>query len=189
MSRPDLHRAAQHLAAFLECIGMRAEDDPELAETSRRVAELLAGFAPGAEPPELSTCPALERGGVVLLRDLPFHSLCAHHLLPFFGTADIAYRPRKLLAGVGSMPRLLAHFARRPQLQERLGDQLARALCDRIQPKHLVVRLRARHLCMEMRGAASPGLLETWHQASHAWGATEFGAVDSDLVQRIQQGG
>ncbi len=98
----------------------------------------------------------------MVLRDLPFHSLCAHHLLPFFGTADVAYRPAERIVGLGAVPRLLKSFARRPQLQERLGQHLARELQQQLGARGVVVRLTARQLCMEMRGACSAGQVETW---------------------------
>jgi len=87
---------------------------------------------------------------------MPFHSLCAHHLLPFHGKVSVAYRPENVLAGLGSIPRALRHFARRPQLQERLTEQLAEHLYQALGPKGLVVQSTARHMCVEMRGAESP---------------------------------
>jgi GTP cyclohydrolase I len=146
-----------HLAAVLDALGYSA--DPECAGTPARVAEVLRAYAPGQPPPAVDTFPAHGFDPVVL-RDLPFHSLCAHHLLPFHGTCDIAYLPVDRIAGLGVFPRALQHFARQPQLQERLGAQLAEHLHAALGGP-VVVRLRARQMCMEMRGAASSGTVET----------------------------
>ena len=97
----------------------------------------------------------------VILRELPFHSLCAHHLLPFFGHALVGYVPGDQLAGLGGVARLLQHHARRPQLQERLARQLAEDLFSALRPRALCVHLVARQMCMEMRGARSAGQVES----------------------------
>ncbi len=151
-----------HLAACLRLLGWSAEDDPELGETPERVASWLKEFDPSAPIPDLKTFETPAGSGPVVLRGLPFHSLCAHHLLPFFGTADVAYRPAERIVGLGAVPELLRALARRPQLQERLGQQVARQLQDQLGARGVAVRLTARQLCMEMRGACSPGSVETW---------------------------
>lgn len=147
----------QHLAAALDALGYAA--DPECAATPARLLEVLREFAPGRPPPPLEDFEAPGRDPVVL-RDLPFHSLCAHHLLPFLGTATIAYIPSGRIAGLGAIARALRHFARQPQLQERLGAQLADHLHARLGGP-VLVRLRSRQMCMEMRGVESAGLVET----------------------------
>jgi len=159
--------AAEHIAAALSALGF--EGDPEMGQTPRLVAGFLAEFVPDAPAPQLSTFPSAGRD-LVILRDLPFYSMCAHHLVPFFGTATVAYVPDERIVGLGAVPRLLDHLARRPQLQERLGAQLADALAEELSPIALGVRLTARQMCMEMRGARSPGTVETQvlRGASHA---------------------
>jgi GTP cyclohydrolase I len=124
--------------------------------------EVLSGLDPGNEP-ELATFarPAGPGDQVVVVRDLPFHSLCIHHLVPFFGRADVAYLPGDRLVGLSGPARLLDYYARRPQLQERLTAQLADHLERALQPRGVAVVVRARHLCMEMRGVRKRGLLET----------------------------
>lgn len=146
-----------HLAAVLDALGYRA--DPEGRDTPARFAEVLRQFAPGQPLPALE-CFEAPGTDVVILRALPFHSLCAHHLLPFFGEADIAYRPTVRVAGLGGIARALRHFARQPQLQERLGAGLADHLHAALGGP-VGVRLRARQMCMEMRGIESPGTVET----------------------------
>ncbi len=150
--------AAGHLAAALEALGFSG--DPEMARTPELLAELLTEFLPPAEAPQPSTFPASGRD-LVVLSELPFYSLCAHHLLPFFGTATVAYVPDQRIIGLGGVPRLLEHCARQPQLQERMAGQLAGALIELLAPLSLGVRLSARQLCMEMRGARSPGTVAT----------------------------
>lgn len=134
--------------------------DPECADTPARFLSVLAEFAPTQAPPTLDMFPAPAAGDEVRLTALPFHSLCAHHLLPFFGTADVIIRPTARIAGLGAVARALRHFARQPQLQERLGAQLADHLSAALEAP-VAVRLRARQLCMEMRGAESPGEIVT----------------------------
>ncbi len=159
---------ADHLEACLRLLGWSAETDPELAETPERVAGWLREFDPSAPIPALTTFETPPGSGPVVLRDLPFHSLCAHHLLPFFGAATVAYQPAERIVGLGAVPRLLRAIARRPQLQERVGQQLARELQAQLGARGVVVRLTARQLCMEMRGACSPGEVETWsHVGTH----------------------
>jgi GTP cyclohydrolase IA len=156
----------EHLAAALRALGY-----PEPDETGVRFGGVLREFAPGAARPPIETFPA--PGGRVVLRDLPFHSLCEHHLLPFFGTVDIAYSTHGRAPGLGAVPRLVRHHARRPQLQERMTDAIARDLCAELGEAGVVVRVRARQMCMELRGPESPGTVVT---EAHA------GVVGPELV-------
>ncbi|MEQ1501991.1 MAG: GTP cyclohydrolase I [Myxococcota bacterium] len=144
--------AARWFRAFLDAAGLA--DDPELAGTPERVTELLASFAPKPLPAP-SIC-ATASSTPVVIRGIPFHSLCAHHLLPFFGEVSVAYRPEGRLLGLGSVPRLVAHFARRTQIQERMAEQIADGLAGWAAPVALAVAVRARHLCVEMRGTPAP---------------------------------
>lgn len=93
---------------------------------------------------------------VVVTRDIPFHSLCAHHGLPFFGKAAIAYQPNERLAGLSKLPRAVKHFASKFQTQERLGDEVADFLVRMLDPHGVMVVLTGYHLCMAMRGASVP---------------------------------
>ncbi len=145
MSEPHVH-----FQAFLSSLGF--DGDPEMIDTATRFTRWMSEFVPSAKAPEVSRC-AVVTPGPVAVRSLPFHSLCAHHLLPFFGHVAVAYRPGETLIGLGSLPRLVEHVARRPQTQERLADQLATVVDEAVAPQSVAVGVVARHLCMEMRGA------------------------------------
>jgi GTP cyclohydrolase I len=110
----------------------------------------------------LSTFPNTQAyDGIVSVSDIPFYSLCAHHFLPFFGSAHVAYVPGERLVGLSKLPRIVDHYARRPQLQEDLTEQVAASIHSRLAPAGLLVSVEARHLCMEMRGVSRPGVVTT----------------------------
>jgi GTP cyclohydrolase I len=89
---------------------------------------------------------------MIVVSNIPFFSLCEHHLAPFFGTASIAYIPNDKIVGLSKLPRTLDKFSRRPQNQERITHDVAQYLMDNLNPKGVGVILKARHLCVEMRG-------------------------------------
>ena len=159
-----MSRAADLFQEWLSELGFVG--DPEMAETATRFTEMFAEFVPRDESAVLhgftlvpSTTPA-GQATPVAVRSMPFHSFCAHHLLPFFGYASVAYVPGATMAGFGSIAKVVQHFARRPQLQERLADQVADVLWRVLAPRGLVVRLSARQMCMEMCGARVHGEVE-----------------------------
>lgn len=156
--------AAKHLDQALRALGIVPEG-PNLSGTPLRVAELWARLFSGLDPanaPELAVFPNPDPGsGMVLARGLPFHAMCAHHLLPFFGRAHVAYLPGATVLGLGTISRLVDHHARRPTLQENLAAEIAGELEQALEPRGVAVLLTARHLCMEMRGARKPGRIET----------------------------
>ncbi len=167
MNRPPAQDEAAVARAFqlwIEALGLDPAAEPELAETPARVADLYREIFAGLDPaaiPDLATFPHQGQGDLVVVRDIPFHSLCVHHFVPFFGRGLIAYLPGERILGLSGMARLLDHYARRPQLQERLGQQVADHLETLVQPRGLAVILEARHLCMEMRGIRKTGVVET----------------------------
>ena len=146
-----------HIESALAALGFA--DDPEMANTGVSVAQFLQEFVPGQQPPH-PTVLETESQELIVVRDLPFYSLCAHHLLPFFGTATIAIRPNNRISGLGWFPKILRHHARQPQLQERLAEQLASAIDAQLSPQSVGVQLKARHMCMEMRGAEAQAAIE-----------------------------
>ena len=131
-------------------------DEPNLIGTPQRVVasfrELLR-----REPLTMTTFPNEEGyDELVLVRDIPFTSLCAHHLLPFRGVAHVGYLPAKRLLGLSKLARVVEHFARDLQLQERLTVQIADFLASELAPNGVGVVLEAEHLCMSIRGAQAP---------------------------------
>ena len=164
--RPAVDSAAvrRAIADLIRALGLDAAHDPELADTPGRVAdyyrEALGGLDPAAEP-DLATMPHAGDGDLVVVRDLPFHSLCIHHFAPFFGQVTVAYLPASRLIGISGPARLVDCYSRRPQLQERMTAQIADHLERLIAPRGVAVIVTARHLCMEMRGIRRRGNVET----------------------------
>ncbi|WP_448071548.1 GTP cyclohydrolase I FolE [Georgenia yuyongxinii] len=154
--RIDRAAAAHAVADLLAALGHDAHG-PHLAETPRRVADALAELLT-PRPFTLTTFPNDEGyDQLVLVRDVPFHSLCEHHLLPFSGVAHIAYLPGERIVGLSKLARVLHHLARDLQVQERLTQQVADLLQDRLAPRGVGVVLQAEHLCMALRGVKVSG--------------------------------
>lgn len=151
--------AAESFRALLCALGLDPEADPELRDTPERASTLLREwFVPVVELPALRPIAVEgEARDIVVLRDLPYHAICAHHVVPFFGHAHIAYLPEERIAGFGAFAEVLGAASRGPQLQERLAARIADHLHAELAPAGLVVRLDARQLCMEMAGARSCG--------------------------------
>jgi GTP cyclohydrolase IA len=155
-------KIADHVGAILDLLRLD-RNDPNLADTPSRVAkmymEMFHGLKEGAEP-EITTFPNEENySAMVMERDIPFYSMCAHHLVPFYGHAHIAYIPLKHIVGLSKIPRVLEFYAKRPQIQERLTEQVADYLWGTLEPLGAMVVIEARHLCVEMRGVKKPGAL------------------------------
>jgi len=153
---------AHHVRGILAALGLDLKD-PNLAETDLRVAkmyiEMFGGLAEGAEP-KVTTFPNEEGySHMVMEKQIPFYSMCAHHLVPFYGHAHIAYIPRERILGLSKFSRILEFYAKRPQLQERLTEQVVTYLEGKLQPLGAMVVIEARHLCVEMRGVKKPGAL------------------------------
>ena len=134
---------------------------PGLRETPQRVArmyqELFSGI--GVDPQDaIDAVFDEESADPVVLHNVPFYSMCEHHLLPFFGAASLAYIPNGRIAGVSKLSRALELASRRPQVQERLTGQVADAIFSALSPRAVVVELAAEHLCMAMRGVQKPGI-------------------------------
>jgi GTP cyclohydrolase IA len=153
---------AHHVRGILAALELDLKD-PNLAETDLRVAkmyiEMFQGLSEGAEP-KVTTFPNEEQySHMVMEKQIPFYSMCAHHLVPFYGHAHIAYIPRDRILGLSKFARILEFYAKRPQLQERLTEQVVSFLEDKLQPLGAMVVVEARHLCVEMRGVKKPGAL------------------------------
>ena len=153
---------ASHFRTIIELLGLDMAD-PNLVETPERVAkmylELFAGLSEGAEP-RVTFFPNEERyTSMVMEKDIPFYSLCSHHFVPFYGHAHVAYIPNESIVGLSKMARIVEFYARRPQLQERLTEQIASFMAEKLDPQGVMVVIEARHLCVEMRGVKKPGAL------------------------------
>ena len=157
---PDVTRARDLVRDILTTFG----HDPEregLARTPERVATFYNEFLAPRPLCQLTTFDAEGTDEMVVQRAVPFFSLCEHHLLPFFGKATIGYVPAGRIVGLSKIPRLVHHFARGLQNQERLAQQIATCLSELLKPKGVGVILHARHLCMEMRGVQIAGTVTT----------------------------
>ncbi len=156
----DTKKIQAGVRLLIEGIG-EDPDRPGLRRTPQRVAAMFAEIFSGlAESPEdvLTPMEGEKHDEMVLLRDIPFYSVCEHHLLPFSGHAHIAYIPEGgRIVGISSLARALEVFAKRPQVQERLTTQLADQIMRKLKPKGCMVILDAEHLCMSMRGIKKPG--------------------------------
>ncbi|HEX9688427.1 MAG TPA: GTP cyclohydrolase I FolE [Thermoanaerobaculia bacterium] len=153
---------AEHMRQIIDALGLDVSD-PNLKDTHERVArmylEMFHGLSEGAEP-KVTVFPNEERyTAMVMEKDVPFYSLCAHHFVPFYGHAHIAYIPSERIVGLSKMPRIVEFYARRPQLQERLTEQIAAFMAEKLLPQGVMVVVEARHLCVEMRGVKKPGAL------------------------------
>jgi GTP cyclohydrolase I len=154
----DLVAAESAAADLLEALGADVGSE-HLRETPRRVAHAYAELLTPM-PFNATTFPNEEGyDELVLVRDIPFQSLCAHHLLPFHGTAHIAYLPGERVIGLSKVGRIVDLFARDLQVQERLTTQVADWLEERLEPRGVGVIVQAEHLCMSLRGVQKPGAL------------------------------
>jgi GTP cyclohydrolase IA len=154
--RVDLAAAEGAARDLLAALGADL-DSPGLRETPRRVAAAYAELLT-PEPFNLTTFPNDEGyDELVLVRDIPFQSLCMHHLLPFHGVAHVAYLPAERIIGLSKLARVVEHYSRDLQVQERLTKQVAACISDELQPKGVGVVLEAEHLCMSMRGVQKAG--------------------------------
>ena len=152
----DLEAAARAVRDLLVALG-QDPDSAHLARTPERVARAFAEqltptpFAPTTFPNDEGY------NELVLVRDIPFQSLCEHHLLPFVGTAHVAYLPKDRIVGLSKLARVVEHFSRALQVQERMTQQVADWLVRELDPRGVGVVLDAEHMCMRLRGARVTG--------------------------------
>ena len=157
----DIPKIEAAVHSIIEAIG----DDPKregLRDTPQRIAdmytELFSGLDMDAKA-ELTVGFEVGHREMVILRDIPFYSMCEHHLLPFYGVAHVGYIPNEegRVVGVSKLARVVDIFAKRLQLQERMTSQIADVICEALQPDGVAVVIQAEHLCMTMRGIKKPG--------------------------------
>jgi GTP cyclohydrolase I len=152
----DLSAAESAAEQFLLALGISLDNESRRttpARTARAYAELLTPV-----PFDLTTFPNDEGyDALVLARSIPVRSVCEHHLLPFVGVAHVGYLPGQRILGLSKLARLVEHFARRPQVQERLTKQVADRLAEELDPKGVGVVVEAEHACMTLRGVQAAG--------------------------------
>ena len=180
------------MEATIRALLMKLGEDPEregLRKTPARVKESLEFLTEGyrQDPVALiqNSVYSDKHEEMVLIRDIPIYSLCEHHLLPFFGTAAVAYIPAGRVVGLSKIPRIVEMYARRLQVQERLTSQIADFLMEQLRPKGVGVVMEATHLCAVMRGVRKPGTVMT---TSHVLGI--FRANDktrSEFLAHLQR--
>lgn len=162
MDHIDTARIEKAMREIIEALG----DDPQregLAKTPERVAKFYSEVFGGihSDPGELIDAFFGDEHyqEIVMVREIPFYSMCEHHFAPFHGQAHVAYLPDGRVTGLSKLARLVEGFARRPQMQERLTAQIADCLNDRLEPLGVLVVIEAEHMCMSMRGVKKPGAL------------------------------
>jgi GTP cyclohydrolase IA len=159
---PKAFNTAAIRKAVREIIRAVGEDPTRegLRETPRRVADMYAEVFSGLrqDPADVLRV-GFEEGHqeLVLVKDIPFYSMCEHHFLPFHGLAHVGYIPNGRVVGLSKLARAVEILARRPQLQERLTSQLADAIMTTLEPAGVAIVISASHLCMTMRGVQKPG--------------------------------
>jgi len=156
----DMEKIELAVQMLIEAIG----EDPTregLVDTPKRVARMYAEvFAGLHEDPSahLKVQFSEDHEEMVIVKDIPVYSMCEHHLVPFYGTAHVAYIPKKgKVTGLSKLARVVEGYARRPQLQERLTSQIADSVMDILEPRGVLVVIEAEHMCMTMRGVKKPG--------------------------------
>ena len=160
MKEIDQGRIEKAVREIIEALG----EDPDregLIETPERVARFYAEVFSSIheDPGEVVDAFFGEEHyqEIVMVREIPFYSMCEHHFVPFHGQAHVAYLPKGRVTGLSKLARLVEGFARRPQMQERLTAQVANCLYERLDPHGVLVVVEAEHLCMSMRGVKKAG--------------------------------
>jgi GTP cyclohydrolase I len=160
MAEIDQARIEKAVREIIEALGEDSEREG-LAETPQRVAKFYAEVFDGLHRDPGDVVDAFfgeeHYQEIVMVREIPFYSMCEHHFVPFHGQAHVAYMPKGRVTGLSKLARLVDGYARRPQMQERLTAQVADALTERLDPLGVIVVVEAEHLCMSMRGVKKPG--------------------------------
>lgn len=185
----DTEKMEKAVSLLLEGMGYDLEE-PGLVETPRRVAEMYTEVLAGLhKDPEdvMKVLKGEEYDEIVLVREIPFYSLCEHHLLPFHGHAHVAYIPAEnRITGLSKLARVVELFARRLQVQERMTRQIADSIMSTLAPKGVMAVLEAEHLCMTMRGIQKPGSLTVTSVVRGIFRDNQ--ATRSEAINLIEQG-
>ncbi|MDE4086492.1 GTP cyclohydrolase I FolE [Planococcus maritimus] len=177
----DLNKIEQAVEMILEAVGEDVSREG-LQDTPKRVAKMYAEvFAGLKEDPKeyFRTVFHENHEELVLVKDIPFYSMCEHHLVPFFGKAHIAYIPRDgVVTGLSKLARAVETVAKRPQLQERITSTIADSMMETLNPHGVYVMVEAEHMCMTMRGIKKPG--------SKTVTAVSRGILETDDIKRSE---
>lgn len=150
----DRVQAAQAQKAWLSALNL--SDEPEVSGTPERVVgfwaeKLVSGYA--QDPADVLGIPLVTPStGIVSIKSIPFHSVCPHHLVPYFGTVDVAYQPNEKILGLGNFERFVATCSRRLILQEQLNEMLVNILSSHLDARGVMIRIKAQHLCFMLDG-------------------------------------
>ncbi|WP_260471983.1 GTP cyclohydrolase I FolE [Bacillus sp. HMF5848] len=152
----------QHFYDVIRLIG----EDPEregLVETPKRIAkmyrEIFSGLHENPEEVLAKTFPSEGTKDLVVVQDIPFYSVCEHHFVPFYGKVHIGYIPNERIVGLSKFARLVDVFAKRPQVQERITNEMVNTIQKVVDPQGVICMVEAEHMCMTMRGIKKPGSL------------------------------
>lgn len=162
--------AAYYYGLFLESLGFDYKSDPQTIDTPKRVAkawldDLIKGSI--TSEPDITVFPNEEGyDGIVIQTGIKVNSMCAHHNLPFYGYAAVAYLPEKNVIGLSKLNRIVEWFSRRPQMQESLTAQIHNFLTDKLECEHVAVSISGHHLCCGMRGIQHPDSIMTTNKFS-----------------------
>ncbi|ALS78377.1 GTP cyclohydrolase I FolE [Planococcus kocurii] len=177
----DLAKIEKAVSMILEAVGEDV-DREGLADTPKRVAKMYAEVFSGLkEDPKEYFKTVFHEGHeeLVLVKDIPFYSMCEHHLVPFFGKAHIAYIPRDgIVTGLSKLARAVETVSKRPQLQERITSTIADSLMETLNPHGVYVMVEAEHMCMTMRGIKKPGAKTVT--------AVSRGVLETDTIKRSE---
>ena len=177
---------AQHVTQLLQHLG----EDPQregLQRTPERVGKAMQFLTQGyQQDPEAILRSALfeeDYRQMVVVKDIPFYSLCEHHMLPFFGKAHVAYIPNGKITGLSKVARVVDVFARRLQVQERMTTQIKECIQNTLNPLGVMVVIEAEHLCMQMRGVQKPGAVTTTSDFTGAFNRPETREEFMNLIR------
>ncbi|MFL2541048.1 MAG: GTP cyclohydrolase I FolE [Candidatus Latescibacterota bacterium] len=178
---------ARHFTEIMKVLELDLSD-PHLQETPERVGRMYLEIFRGLEDlhePAITTFPNSEGyKNMVIVKEIEFYSVCSHHMIPFFGKAHVAYIPDQAIVGLSKIARIVEFYARRPQLQERLTEQVVDFIEAKLAPKGSIVVMEARHLCMEMRGVEKTGAMTSTSALRGCFEDQKVREEFFDLLQR-----
>lgn len=184
-SAPRPEELSAHIADILRLIG----EDPQregLVKTPQRVAKAMMDLTRGYSQDPIAILQSArfreDYNQMVIVKDIPFYSLCEHHMLPFYGKAHVAYIPNGYITGLSKIARVVDAFSHRLQVQERMTTQIKACIREALNPLGVMVVIEAQHLCMQMRGVEKPGSITTTSDFCGAFSRLETRQEFLDLV-------